>query len=117
MLTQTSNSPVARLGRYTIASADMYYSEMGQRDICVCDDPEKGLRIWGEMPVGGDATSVDLCQIFLEYALFCQAAGDAEQSNNEMRALGERLGGMLGEYIKDTPMGKATASIPPRRSP
>ena len=109
MLTQISNPPVTKIGRYTIASADMYYSEMGQRDICVCDDPEKGLRIWGEMPVGGDATSVDLCQIFLEYALFCQTARDAEQSYNEMRAFGERLGGMLAEYIKDTPMWKATA--------
>lgn len=109
MLTQTSNSPVARLGRYTIASADMYYSEMGQREICVCDDPEKGLRIWGEMPAGGEAASVDLCQIFLEYALYCQTARDAEQSYNEMRSFGERLGGMLVEYIKGTPLWKATA--------
>lgn len=108
MVDQISNPPVKRIGRYTIASADMYYTEMGQRDICVCDDPEKGLRIWGEMAIGGTATSVDLCQIFLEYALFCQTARDAEQSYSEMRSFGEHLGQMLAEYIKGTPLLKAT---------
>jgi len=51
METQVSSPPITRIGRYTIASSDMYYSEMGQRDVCVCDDPEKGLRVWGEMPM------------------------------------------------------------------
>lgn len=106
MLTQVSNPPITRLGRYTIASADMYYSEMGQRDICVCDDPEKGFRIWGEMPGGGPVTAVDLCQIFLEYAMYCRTARDAEQSYNEMRSFGERLGDALAKYIKDTPLLK-----------
>ena len=109
MVDQISNPPVKRIGRYSIASADMYYSEMGQRDICVCDDPEKGLRIWGEMPFGGSATSVDLCQIFLEYALFCQTARDAERSYNEMRSFGEHMGGLLAEYIKTTPLLKSVA--------
>ena len=108
---QISNPPVRRIGKYTIASADMYYTEMGQRDICVCDDPEKGLRIWGETPVGGTAIAVDLCQIFLEYALFCQTLRDAEQSYNEMRSFGERLGVMLAEYLKETPLLK-TATDP-----
>ena len=103
MVTLVSKPHIKRIGRYAIASADMYYSEMGQRNMFVCDDPEKGLHIWGEMSVDGDNTSIDLCQIFLEYALFCQTARDIERSYNEMRSFGERLGEMLAEYIKDTP--------------
>lgn len=107
---QTSAPPVKRIGRYTIASADMYYSEMGQRDICVSDDPQEGLRIWGEMPIGGGASSVDLCQIFLEYALSCQAARTPEQSYNEMRAFGEHMGEMLASYITNTPLMKSATN-------
>lgn len=108
MKDQISIPDVKRIGRYTIASSDMYYSEMGQREICVCDDPEKGLRIWGEMPMGGAATTIDLCQIFLEYGLFCQTSRDAEQSYNEMKSFGEHLGMKLAEYIQNTPLIKSS---------
>ena len=108
MIEQVSNPPVKRIGKYKIASADMYYSEMGQREICVLDDPEQGLRIWGETPMDGAATAIDLCQIFLEYGLFCQTARDAERSYKEMRSFGENLGQRLAEYLKDTPLLNST---------
>jgi formate transporter FocA len=102
MSIQVSNPTVTRIGRYTIASSDMYYSEMEQRDIFACDDPEKGPRIWGEIHLGGANTAIDLCQIFLEYALYCQTARDENQSYNEMRSFGKQLGEMLAEYLKGT---------------
>jgi formate transporter len=103
---QVSTSPVTRIGRYTIASGDMYYSEIGQRDVYVCDDPGKGLRIWGEMPKGGPVTAIDLSQIFLEYGLFCQTSRDPDKAYDEMRSFGENLGMELAEYLKSTPILK-----------
>jgi formate transporter len=106
MLNETSNSSVTCIGSYKIASADMYYSEMGQRDVFVRDDPEKGFCIWGELSLGGATTTVELCQVFLEYGLFCQACGDEEQACNTMRSFGEHLGVMLAKYLKNTPLLK-----------
>jgi len=103
MANQVLSLPVRRLGKYLIASADMYYSEEAQRDVCVYDDPEQGFRIWGETPNGGAATSINLCQIFLEYGLFCQTLQDADRSYREMRSFGESLGSKLAGYIKDLP--------------
>jgi hypothetical protein len=104
MTNQVSTLPVKRIGKYMIAGADMYYSEEEQREICVYDDPEQGLRIWGETPTGGATTSIDLCQIFLEYGLFCQTLHDTEQSYKEMRSFGESLGARLADYIRDMPL-------------
>ena len=91
---------VKRIGRYSIASADMYMSEMGQREVCVYDDPEQGLRVWGELPAGSGTGVVDLCQIFLEYALYCQTARREDQAYNEMREFADHLGSMLAEYLR-----------------
>jgi formate/nitrite transporter len=102
MTNQVAPFPVKHVGKYVIASADMYYTEQEQRDICVYDDPEKGLQIWGETPNGGTATFVDLCQIFLEYGLFCETLHNTEQSYREMRSFGENLGAKLADHIKNT---------------
>lgn len=108
MVAQDSDLPVTCLGRYTIASGDMYYSELGQRDIYVSDEPEKGIRIWGEIPMGGPVTAVELCQVFLEYALACESGREAEQAYQEMAIFGKRLGDSLAEYIKSTPLIRNT---------
>jgi formate transporter len=102
MVDQTSNPSIKKISQYNIASADMYYSEMGQREIYVYDDPGEGLRIWGEMPMEGTATSIDLCQILLEYALFCRTAREAEQSYEDMNSFCGRLGKSLADYLKET---------------
>lgn len=109
MIDQVSTPALRRIGKYSLASADMFYSEEGQREICVYDDPGQGLRIWGETPLGGAATSIDLCQVFLEYALFCQAQGDHEGSHKAMRSFGESLGVKLADYIKGTPVYSSAA--------
>jgi hypothetical protein len=79
----------------------MYYSEVEQRDVCVCDDPEEGLRIWGEIPDVGAVTAVNLCQVFLEYAMYCQTWRDPSQAYCNMQLFGERLGEALARYLKD----------------
>ena len=102
MTHQVSTLPAKQIGKYRIASADMFYSEEGERDICVYDDPEQGLRIWAETPMGGPATSIDLCQVFLEYGLLCQSRRDADQSHRDMKSFAENLGIKLANYIKST---------------
>ncbi len=101
MMTQASERHATRLYRYPIASADMYYSEVEQRDVCVCDDPVDGLRIWGEIPDVGAVTAVNLCQVFLEYAMTCQTWRDPAQAYHSMQLFGERLGEALAKYLKD----------------
>ncbi len=99
-VSDVSERRVSRLCRYPIASADMYYSEVNQRDVCVRDDPEKGFCIWGELPGGGAHTDVGLCQVFLEYAMYCQTWRDLSQSYYHMQKFGEHLGVALARYIQ-----------------
>src|SRR5512138_652971 len=102
MTNQISTLPAKQIGTYRLASADMFYSEAGERDLYVYDDPEQGLRIWGETPMGGPATSIDLCQVFLEYGLFCQSRRDPDQCYKDMKSFAENLGIRLADYIKNT---------------
>ena len=97
-----SERNVTHLCRYPIASADMYYEEVNQRDVCVCDDPEKGFRIWGEIPGAGDVTAVGLCHVLLEYAMYCQTWRDSSQAYCHMQQFGEHLGIALAKYLRDS---------------
>ncbi len=108
MMMRVSEQRITRLCRYNIASADMYYCEVDQREVCVRDDPVKGLRIWGEIPGEGAITAVDLCQIFLEYAMYCQTWRDSSQACCAMQKFGECLGEALARYVRDKiPIGRA----------
>ncbi len=111
MTNQVSTLSAKHIGKYLIASADMYFSEEGQREICLCDDPEQGLRIWGETPTGGTTASIDLCQIFLEYGLFCQTLNNTDRSCQEMRSFGENLGANLADYIQGMPRLHGTPKL------
>lgn len=53
-------------------------------------------------------TAVDLCQVFLEYAMTCAAGYDKPQAFCKMENFGRRLGETLAEHIKSsTPMESA----------
>ena len=98
------------LCRYPIASSDMYYAEIGQRDIYVWDDPRRGFRIWGELTGAGAETSIPLCEVFLEYAMLCQSSGDETQAYYQMESFGTGLGKAIAIYILDNILGNAIAS-------
>ncbi len=104
MANEIPKPSAARLLTYNVASADMFYVEVEQRDVCVCDDLSRGFRIWGEMHGGGSAATVDLCQIFLEVALSCQTIPDSDQARYKMRAFGKQIGQVLGRHLKDSPL-------------
>jgi hypothetical protein len=108
MMMYVAEQRITRLCRYYIASADMYYCEVNQREVCVCDDRANDLRIWGEIPDEGAITAVDLCQIFLEYAMYCQTWRDTSQGYCAMQKFGECLGVALARYVQDNiPMEQA----------
>jgi hypothetical protein len=87
--------------RYPIASADMYYNEVGQRDVYAFDDLVHGFQIWGELTGAGEQTTISLCEIFLEYAMFCQTGFDENQSYALMESFGSGLGQAVAMYMLD----------------
>ncbi len=100
MKTQPAEAHVTHLFRYVIASADMYYAEEEQRDIFLGCDEQGNFRIWGEITDEGPSTTIDLFEIFLEYALYCGSWSCAEESLYHMQDFGECLGRALAKYIK-----------------
>lgn len=88
------------LYRYAIGCGDMHYTEIEQRDVFVQDDPENGFRVWGEIVGGGPATSVCLCQMFLEYAMFSQSLCNPDQATSNIMAFGKNLGLALANFIQ-----------------
>jgi hypothetical protein len=93
-------SNISQLLRYPIASGDMYYSVESERILYVSDDPKQGFQIWGEIPGEGINSAVDLCQVFLEYAMTCATECDRIQVFRNMKRFGSCLGETLAEHIK-----------------
>ena len=87
--------------RYPIASTDMYYNEVGQRDVYAYDDIVHGFQIWGELTGAGEQTAISLCEIFLEYAMFCQTGHEENQSYALMESFGTGLGQAVAMYLLD----------------
>ena len=99
----------SRLCRYTIACSDMYYTELEQRDVFVRDDPEKGFQIWGEVPAIGASSTVELCQIFLEYAMYCQTWGSHDEAIYNIQNFGGRLVLALAKFMQDNPPAETSS--------
>jgi hypothetical protein len=95
------NAPIKVICRYPIASADMYYAEVGQREVFASDDPHKGFRIWGELSGGGEVSAIPLCEVFLEYAMLCKAWGNDEDAYRQMENFGKGLGEAAAFYIQE----------------
>lgn len=101
MIYDNSQSLATPIGSFVIASADMYYSEQNRRIVYVQDDPESGFHIWGEIPDIGSVSSVNLCELVLEYALTCRALGDLSVAQYNMGAFAQKLGQALANYLID----------------
>lgn len=87
--------------RYPIASSDLYYSEMGLRDIVLKIDESGDFYIQGQI-VGGDAcAAIELCEIFLEYAMNCCAWCSADEALNHMQEFGQQIGYSIGNFLKE----------------
>lgn len=96
------------LFHYVIASADMYYTEEGQCDVFLGRDEHGHIHIWGQTDNADPSTRIELCQVFLEYGLYCSAWCSADEARYLMRNFGERLGHGLGKYLQDRPALRAS---------
>lgn len=90
-----------KLLSYVVASGDLYYSEANRRDIFIQTDDGTCFRVWAEILEIGEVSAANLCEIFLEYSLNCQALGSKEASLQCMKEFGEIFGQRLAHYIKD----------------
>jgi hypothetical protein len=102
MTTQSVELHTTCLLRYVIASADMYYAEMEQRDVFLSCDEHGNFRFWGEIKNGGPSATIDLFGIFLEYGLYCCSWSGTEEAFYHMQDFGERLGRSLVKQLKDS---------------
>ncbi len=101
MITQPAERHVTHLFRYSIASADMYYAEMEQRDVFLSYDGQGNFRICGEIVGGGSSTATDLFRVFLEYGLYCCSWCNMAEALYHMQDFGECFGRSLAAHLKD----------------
>lgn len=92
-----------RLFQYSVASGDMYFAELGERAILLGRDKLGHIRIWGENESARPSTTIGLCQVFLEYALYCSSWCTDPEARDRMEDFGERLGQRLALYLQMNP--------------
>lgn len=101
MTDQSVELCAAHLLRYVIASADMYYAEMEQRDVFMSCDGQGNFRIWGEIENEGPAAAIDVFEIFLEYAMYCCSWSGVDEALYRMQDFGESLGRAAAKHLEE----------------
>jgi hypothetical protein len=79
----------------------MYYTELGMRDVFLMTDDQGNFHIRGELTGGGASTTIELCQIFLEYAMNCYTWCSWRESLHSMRDFAQCMGSSTGKYLQD----------------
>jgi hypothetical protein len=80
---------------YVIASGEMHYIEINQREIYLRRDSSGGYIVSGEIPGCGSSCHADLSQIFLEFAITCEGCKQEAVVLETAVMFGERLGKLL----------------------
>jgi hypothetical protein len=80
---------------YKLASADMRYIEIVERNIYLRDDPNVGLVFRGEISGCGADCYAELNEILLEYAMSCEGCREQSAAAGEVIRFGEHLGKIL----------------------
>lgn len=115
MKDQLAEPHMILLRSYVLASADMYYVEMGRRNVFLSCNEQGDFRILGKWVDGNPSATTDLFEIFLEYALYCCSWADKEETLFYMHDFGERLGTSLAKQIKNnillSPSRKSASQI------
>jgi len=91
----THVTQVEPLLSYVIASSDMRYIEINEREIYLRDDPQRGLVMQGEIPECGPDCYANLSQVLLEFAMCCEDCGDHAMTAAQVELFGVRLGERL----------------------
>jgi len=98
----------APLLAYVIASADMRYIEINEREIYIRHDPVVGIIVRGEISGCGAGCYADLSQIFLEYAMSCEGCRDQNEAEKSVTRFGARLGAILAARLSEDYVGLST---------
>jgi len=97
-VSQTStDSP---LYSYVIASGDMRYIEINQRNLFLRRDPNLGLILRGELPGCGAGCYADLSQVLLEYAMTCEGCKSPQEAGEYVAGFGRRLGELIAQRLE-----------------
>ncbi|UCF28464.1 MAG: hypothetical protein JSW42_01910 [Chloroflexota bacterium] len=94
-MTETLEIEDSPVFSYPLASGDMRYIEIGERDIYLRDIPDTGLVFRGEIPGCGSECYVELNEILLEYAMSCEGCREESKAGEEVTCFGEHLGKIL----------------------
>ncbi len=115
-MTGTLDTQEGAVFSYALASADLRYIEIGEREIYLRSDPDKGLVFRGEIPGCGPDCYVDLSEILLEYAMSCEGCSRPELASEMLNHFGDHLGHVyvdnaLQENQELDPAGKISAAL------
>ena len=86
---------------YPLASGDMRYIEIGEREIYLRNDPDNGLVFRGEISGCGSKCYVELNEILLEYAMSCEGCREESKAGEEVSCFGEHLGKILVAHTRN----------------
>lgn len=95
---EIQNSPVFS---YPLASGDMRYIEIGEREIYLRSKLETGMVFRGEISGCGSDCFIELNEILLEYAMSCEGCREKNTAGEEVSCFGEHLGKILAVHIQD----------------
>lgn len=88
---------------YTLASADLRYIEIGEREIYLRREPGGILVFRGELVGRGPESYINLSEILLEYAMSCEGCSRAELATEMLFHFGEHLGKIYADYaVRET---------------
>ncbi len=87
---------------YPIASGPMCYAVVSERTVYLQGDPGAGFRLCGQTPGGSEASSANLTQMLLEFAMTWNMAEDASEAQRQMQIFGRRLGEALADQRAPT---------------
>lgn len=96
MMKKISEEPLLS---FFIASADMTYSEIAERDIYLLSDADAGYALRGEIAGCGEGCYADLNQVFLEFALSCEGCIDQQSAEASIAKFGHRIGALLVSHL------------------
>ena len=85
---------------YVIASGDMRYIEINQRNLFLRNDPNLGLILRGELPGCGAGCYADLSQVLFEYAMTCEGCKSLQEAGEYVAGFGKRLGELLAHSLE-----------------
>lgn len=110
MAISPAKTAAAELFLYSIASTDMFFCEMEQRDVFIAEDDAGRILIWAETCGQTESNKIELCGIFLEYALYCATSYPPGEAAYNMSLFGTRLGELLAAHLRRDPRTRTDPS-------